>query len=158
MKRALTAFFAGQALVVLALVGLTLATGGQIAAAPAAYAAPLLVTDTHTVLTPTTMAATGITMTLTAAVTDGHKFANTGRDFVVIANDSGSTITLTVTTGGTVGGIAIEDVIVGVPDGATKIVGPFNKSIFDQGGTDLGKVYLGYSSPTDVTVGVFRTP
>jgi len=158
MKKIFGSVAIGLTLVASLLVGLAfVATSHQ-----AAYAAGE--DGTRDVLTPTTVLNTGITQTLTAASGDGHKFANTGNDFIVATNDYTATVTLTVVTGGTVGGIAIEDVDVTVGAGGTRLIGPFNKSIFDQpSGTDAGKIYLNWDAAvtgtvaSSVTIGVYRT-
>jgi len=109
-------------------------------------------------ITPTTSLLTGVTQTLTAVTGDGLKFQNTGKTFVVINNTSGSTITGTFTTAGTVDGLAIADVAVAVDTGATKIVGPFTTGVFNQpSGTDRGKIYLDWNAAVTGTVALSVT-
>lgn len=132
-----------------------------------AYAAPMMASEdgTRDTITPTTVLNTGITQSLAAASGDGHKFSNTGNEFVLVANSTGSTITMTVVTGATVDDIAIADVDVAVDDGDTALVGPFATSIFNQtSGDDAGKVYLTWdaavtgTTANSVTLAVYKLP
>lgn len=118
---------------------------------------------TRDVITPTVLSDAGTTMTLAAASGDGHKFPNTGRELVVVTNDYTATVTLTVVTGGTAGGIAISDVDISLTAGQSKIVGPFNTAIFNQpSGSDAGRIYLNWSAAVtgtaanSVTLNVYR--
>jgi hypothetical protein len=101
-------------------------------------------------ITATTLENTGIAMTLAAASGDGHKFTNTGREFVIVTNDYTATVTMTVVTGGSVVGLAIADVDVAVAADATKIVGPFQTAVFNQAST--GEVYLDFDAAVTGTV------
>lgn len=117
------------------------------------------------VITPTALLDTGVTMTLAAASGDGHKFVNNGDEIIVVTNDYTDTITMTVVTGGTAGGLAIDDVDVALAAGATKIVGPFTTSIFNQrSGSDAGRVYINWNATvtgtvaSSVTLAVYTVP
>jgi hypothetical protein len=101
-------------------------------------------------LTATTLTNTGVAQTLSAASGDGHKFTNTGREFVVVTNAYTATVTMTVVTGGSVVGLAIADVDVALAAGATKIVGPFQTAVFNQAST--GEVYLNFDAAVTGTV------
>lgn len=104
-------------------------------------------------ITPTSLSHSGVAQSLSAASGDGHKFANTGEELVVVANDYTETVTMTVQTGGTVGGLAIADVTVALTAGQTKLVGPFNRTIFNQpGGSDYNQVYLDFNAAVTGTV------
>ena len=104
-------------------------------------------------ITPTSLSHSGVAQSLSAASGDGHKFANTGEEIVVVTNDYTETVTMTVQTGGTVGGLAIADVDVALTAGQTKIVGPFNKTVFNQpGGSDYNQVYLDFNAAVTATV------
>jgi hypothetical protein len=150
MKRILGSVIVGLALVLALLIGLAVAAINQ----PAAYAAPMLTENgVRDTITPTAIAVTGTAQSLGNASGDGQKFANTGDDFILVANAYTATITLTVVTGGEVGSIPISDVDVAIAAGATELVGPFNKSIFDQpSGTDAGKIYLNWNTAVTGTV------
>ncbi len=99
------------------------------------------------------IARTGLEAAYTAAVADGAKFANDGRMFVDVVNDSGSDVTVTVQTPGTVGGLAIAERTVVVTAGESRKIGPFPPNIYNQSD---GMVYLDYSAVTDVTVALMR--
>ena len=132
--------------------------------APAAGAAPdwspMLVTDTHTVLTPSTIRRSpGLTVTTTAAVTDGHKFANTGKTFVEVVNGSAGVVTVTFAVPVLVDGLPVTSLAVPVGAGVTKLVGPFPVNLYNQGASDsLNMVYMDYSTITTVTVAAFTLP
>lgn len=120
---------------------------------------------TRNTITPTNILATGVTQSLSAASGDGHQFANTGEEVVIVDNDYTETITLTIVTGGTVGGLAIADVDVAVAAGATALAGPFDTAIFNQAsGAAAGKVYLTFNAAVtgtvanSVTLNVYRVP
>jgi len=159
MKSMFRSVLIGLVLVAALLAGLAITAGNQPAAVWAAGE-----DGTRDTITPTAIAVTGTTQSLGAASGDGQKFANTGDDFILVTNDYTDTVTLTVVTGGTVGGIAISDVDVTLAGtGTTKLIGPFNKSIFDQpSGTDVGKVYLNWNAAvtgtvaSSVTLAVYR--
>lgn len=112
-------------------------------------------------ITATPLANTGITESLSAASGDGHSFTNTGDEFVIVTNDYTDTVTMTVVTGGTIGGLAIADVDVAVAAGATAIVGPFQTGIFNQ---SSGDIYLNWNAAVtstvadSVTLAVFQVP
>lgn len=117
---------------------------------PEAGAAPLLVRTTATVAT---IAPAGVTQSLGAANGDGHKFLNTGQEFVLITNSYTDTITATFVTPGTIGPVEIADLEVSLAAGATKLIGPFLTGVFNQpSGTDKNRVYLNWNSEVTGTV------
>lgn len=156
-RKLFAAFVAGMAAVILA-VGLVATQGTPAAAAPAAM--PMLVTDTHVVLTPTTISRTpGATLTTTSAVTLGHKFANEGRTFIYLANGYTDTITATFAVPVLIDGLPVTSLAVPVVSGTTKLVGPFPVDLYNQAATESrNKVYLDYSGVTSVTVAAFTLP
>jgi hypothetical protein len=99
------------------------------------------------------IARTGLEAVYTAAVADGAKFANDGRMFVDVVNGSASSINVTVQTPVTVDGLAVADLVVAVPAGESRKIGPFPPGYYNQ--TD-GMVYVDYSAVTDVTVALMR--
>lgn len=110
----------------------------------------------QTVLAVTNITRAGVTDTLTAAITDGHRFSNDGKTFLEVANGYTDTVTVTVETPGTVDGLAIADLAVAIPAGSTKFIGPFQPSLFNQLTGYAGFVYVTYSSVTTVTVAAWR--
>lgn len=90
-------------------------------------------------------------MTLNAAAAGGDTVANDGRVCLVIANGSGSSVTVTI-TGGTdpISGLGYDDTAVAIAAGDTAFLGPFP---VDQYTATLA---IAYSAATSVTVGVVR--
>lgn len=134
---------------------------GVVQAAPAAAGED----GTRDMITPTNVLATGVAQSLSAASGDGHKFVNTAKEFVVVNNEYTDPVTLTVVTGGTADGYAIDDVDVSIAAGATKLMGPFATAVFNQrSGADAGKVYLTFDAAVtgtvanSVTLNVYRLP
>ena len=113
---------------------------------------------TRSELTVTTVGRAGTAQSLADAdQTNGDKFQNDGRTFLILNNLTGATTaTITVLTGSTYGGFAVGNQAITLNPAATKIVGPFNKAIFDQTSTDAGYVYLDYSAATSVTLMVIH--
>ncbi len=92
-------------------------------------------------------------------MTDGNRFKNSGREFVLVVNGGGANpVVVTIPTPQTISGLTIQDPTVSVAIGAEKIIGPFPPSIYNNpaGGTDPNEVYLEYDQVTLVTVSVFR--
>lgn len=104
-------------------------------------------------LTATTAAVAGTTFTPASAAGGGDKFLNYGNERLYIKNGGGGSITLTITPGGTPGGLTITPVTVTVAAGAEKIVGPFNPQYFND---SSGYVNLTYSGVSSVTVAVIN--
>jgi hypothetical protein len=113
-------------------------------------AAPMFARATGAI---TEVLVTGVTQTLqTFDYTNGEKFTNTGKEFIVIVNANTQTITATFVTAATYGGFEISDVDVDIPASTTYLVGPFNTSIFNQkSGTDKGTVYINWSGTETYT-------
>jgi len=88
------------------------------------------------------------TLAVTPTATHGNKFWNNGKTFLMVANASGDTITVTVNTPGQVAGLDVEDLEVEVANGATTAIGPFT-SDFNQSD---GYVWATFDVVTDVTI------
>lgn len=91
----------------------------------------------------------------TAAVADGHKFINDGNVNIVLANSSGSSVTVTLQTPGTVDGNAIANLAITLAAGARLVAGSFPRSVYNQSD---GRVYVDYSATSGVTIMAIRTP
>lgn len=104
-------------------------------------------------LTVTDLVATGITYTLAAAAVGGDEFSNSGKEFVIIANASVGSITVTIVTQQTFSGLALADQTVAVGAGVTKLIGPFPTQLYNDANA---RVQLTYSGVTTLTVGAFR--
>lgn len=109
----------------------------------------------RTAIIPVTSAAAGTVLSAAAAVdaVNGNSFVNpTGRAIIEITNGSGSPITATFITNGTAtfGGVqyAIADVAVSIAAGASKVCGPFDKTLYNDA---TGVVQVDWSSGTTVT-------
>src|SRR5438045_3110813 len=114
----------------------------------------------RTTLSATTTAAAGATLAASAAVDqpNGNQFANpTGRAIIEITNGAASNINVTFTTNGvyTVGSVqyAIADLVVLVVNATTKVCGPFDKTLFNDG---TGNVLVDWSSGTTITARVIE--
>jgi len=94
----------------------------------------------------------GVKPSYTAAAAAGDEFANNGRTFLHVKNSSVSAITVTLTTPASIDGVAITDPTISVPGGEERMIGPFPQSIFNNAN---GRVAVGYSAVTDVTVAAF---
>ena len=88
-----------------------------------------------------------------SAAGGGDAFLNTGREFIEIANGSGSSINVTIATQSTVDGLAVADRVVAVGAGETKKIGPFPKGAYNDSD---GKVQVTYSAAGSVTIAVFN--
>ncbi len=115
----------------------------------------------YTLLTVQTPAIAGvIPANVAATLTDGNRFINTGREFIMITNNGAvNPVVVTIPTPQTFKGLAIADPTVSVPkDGIIKIIGPFPPEVYNNpsGGTDPNEVYIEYDQVTTVLVSVFR--
>lgn len=112
---------------------------------------------TSTAFSVVTSAAAGTVLSAAGAVdgSNGNNFTNTGREAIEITNGGGSGINVTFVTQGVynVGSTAypIADLVVGITNGASKVCGPFDKTLFND--TD-GLVQITFSSATSVTARV----
>ena len=114
----------------------------------------------RTAFAPTTTAAAGQTLPAAAAVdaANGNSFPNpTGRALIEITNGAASNINVTFITNGvyTVGAVqyTIADLVVLVVNATTKVCGPFDKTLFNDG---TGSVLVDYSSGTTITARVIE--
>lgn len=92
---------------------------------------------------------------LVAAAAGGDEFANTGREFLMVANADASATTVTAAATGSAHGQDLEDEAISVPAGQTFVIGPFPPLAFNDSNQ---KVQLTYSKVTSLTVGVFKLP
>lgn len=99
-------------------------------------------------LTVQEISRSGLNPSYTAAVADGHKIENTGREFVHVKNASGASVNVTIQTPGTVDGLAVADRVVAVPASEERMIGPFAPSDYNQ---DDDEVYVDYSATSSVT-------
>jgi hypothetical protein len=105
----------------------------------------------------TTIRGAGILLNPTAvAAADDCMFVNTGQEIVYIGNASGSTANIVFETPATIlsDAYAIADYTTTVLTATARFFGPFPTAIFNQTGTDVGKVYL--NTDQNITVQVIR--
>lgn len=105
---------------------------------------------------PVTIA--GATPSYAAANVDGHAVANTGHEFLHVKNGGGAPITVTIVTPLTVGGRAVADDTVTVPNGGERMIGPFSQTAHSHpsGSADASEVHVNFSAITSVTVAAFK--
>lgn len=84
---------------------------------------------------------------------EGEQFANDGRMILHVVNGAGAPINVTITTPNAVDGLAVADLVVAVPNGESRFIGPFPPGIYNNGS---GNVLVDYSSGTTVTVALLR--
>lgn len=114
---------------------------------------------TATPFTITTTAAAGTVLNAMGAVdaSNGNSFDNsTGTSHIEVANGSGGTITITFITQGVYaaqGGTTypIADLATNLANAVTRVYGPFDKTLFNDGG---GLVQVTWSSGSSVTARV----
>lgn len=97
--------------------------------------------------------ASGLAPSYASAAGGGDKAPVAAGRFLSVKNGSGSSIDVTVTTPGTVLGVAISDPVLTIAAGASGVI-PL-KDIYK--GSD-GNASIAYSSATTVTVAVLQLP
>lgn len=97
----------------------------------------------------------GVTPALAAATAGGDQWANTGREYLHAKNAGASSINVTVNSQKACNQGFDHDVVVAVPAGQERLVGPFPKDRFND---EDGYALITYSDVTSLTVGVFRLP
>jgi hypothetical protein len=91
----------------------------------------------------------GTEPTYVAATVSGDTVNNAGNVALHYKNASGGAITVTIVTPNTVDGLAVTDRAVAIPAGEERIIGPFQKAIYND---STGVVSITYSGVTDLTV------
>lgn len=98
---------------------------------------------------------TGMAPVYVAAGAAGDEFANTGRVFLHVKNSGASSINVTINSQTPCSYGFDHDVVVAVPNGEDRMIGPFPKTRFDDAN---GKVQVSYSDVTSVTVAAIELP
>jgi hypothetical protein len=101
-------------------------------------------------LTPQVVQITGTIPTHNAAAAGGDTVPAGDRTWLHVKNGGGSSVTVTLTTPGTVSGLAIADVAVAVGAAGEKLVGPLPSHLFGD------QVAITYSGVTSVTVAALK--
>jgi hypothetical protein len=109
------------------------------------------------------IARTGLEPTYTAATSgaDGDVWQNEGRrTFLHVKNGSGGSIDVTITTPNTVDGLAVADLVVAVPAGEERMIGPFPRiyEAYDTDNSIESAIQATYSSVTSLTVAAIKLP
>lgn len=93
----------------------------------------------------------------TAGTADGHYFANSGEEVVVIENSGAGSHTVTIPTPRTVEGLAVSEQTVVIPAGQVFMAGPFEPNTFNNTGADRGRVFVDYdATPEELLSKVIR--
>lgn len=104
----------------------------------------------RTNLDPTTPAATGTVYTFDAANADGE--ALLPGSTLLVRNDNASALTVTLITGGTVEGLAVDDPTVTVAASTEQAILIPTAAVYRQtSGSTAGRVHVDYSDVTSVT-------
>ena len=106
----------------------------------------------RTVITAAQIDEDGVVASLAAANVDGHSIAHRDNLLLRVTNGSGASITVTVQTPKTIGGLAIADRAITVAAGATVYISLGNAELYRQAD---GAVYVDFSAVTTVTVQAF---
>lgn len=81
----------------------------------------------------------------------GLSFPNNGRTVLLLENTAANTPVVNIETSGTTGGLAIADVAITMVANQDQVVGPFQKSIFDNSSGSVQINFTG-SNETDVQI------
>lgn len=100
-------------------------------------------------LTVQKLGTAGVSPTFAAADAAGDKFANNGRQFLVVKNGGAAAITVTVNSQRQCDQGFDHDITVNVAAAGEKWIGPFEPNRFNDGN---GNVNVAYSAVTSVTV------
>ena len=95
----------------------------------------------------------GAATTYAAPNTDGD-IIDTGQVALHVKNGGSAAITVTAVTPVTVDGLGVDDLVVSVPAGGERFIGPFPRGTFGQAPdatVGAGRVLVGYSAITSVT-------
>jgi hypothetical protein len=106
-----------------------------------------------TALTVTDISRSGVVPTLTAFNADGHLLPNTGCEFVMVTNGSGSSVNVTAAITKTVDGVTPAVKTIAIAAGATKLFGPFKPEEYNNASA---QVALAVSLATSVTIQALR--
>lgn len=104
----------------------------------------------HTPLAVQNIDRDGLDPVYDAAVSNGHSIRTSGREFIHVKNGDTVAHSVTITTPTVVLGLAVDDLVVSIPAGAERMIGPFPSATFGN------PVEINYSAITAVTIGAFR--
>ena len=104
-------------------------------------------------LTVASVARTLTPIAAVAAAAGGDAFANSGQEFLYIANGSGASITVTAAIQKAIDGVTPAGKSIIVPATSAAVFGPFNPADYND---NTGKVTITYSGVTTLTVQPFQ--
>jgi hypothetical protein len=108
------------------------------------------------VLTVSTLSRAGlVTSGGAAAGAGGDTFTNDGQTVLLVVNGSGSSINITLAIAQLVDGQTPASRVVAVAAGASTLIGPFPRAVYNAAD---GTMPIAYSAVTTVTVKVFSVP
>lgn len=85
-------------------------------------------------------------------LTNKHQFPNNGATIIEVVSSDAGAQTVTVETPGSVDGLAVADQVISVPAGATRFIGPFPTTIYNQSD---GMLYVNPSVSTTLKFRVY---
>jgi hypothetical protein len=97
----------------------------------------------------------GVAPTRNSAAGGGDSFTNDGKTFIDVVNGSGGEITVTITAQQACSVGILHTLAIAIAAGIEKMIGPFNRQIYNDAN---GKVQLTYSGVTSLTVAVMSNP
>lgn len=74
----------------------------------------------------------GLAPVYNAASAGGDTFPASDRTYLHVKNGSVAAVTATLTTPGSVGGLAIADAVISVPAGGERVIGPIAPALFGE--------------------------
>ncbi|MHB0934897.1 MAG: hypothetical protein ACYC6A_00780 [Armatimonadota bacterium] len=98
---------------------------------------------------------TGVVPSYNAAAELGDEFVNNGKTFIHVKNGGAAPITVTVAAQNACSLAVLHDVAVVIANAAEKMIGPFSRTVYNDGD---GNAQLTYSDHTSVTVAVLSNP
>jgi hypothetical protein len=104
-------------------------------------------------IVPQDFSTVGIAPTFTAAAAGGDTFVNDGNTYFLVKNSSASSINVTADSQQQCSHGFDHDMITAVAAGATKQIGPFATSRFNN---EAGNVIVTYSAAASVTVAALK--
>lgn len=123
----------------------------------------------RTAITAQTVAIAGVTPAETTGQADGHFFANPasnaryGTRFARVRNSGAVSRDITFQTAAQVEGHEITEMIVSIPAGESRVIGPFSPRVFNRAAdeaTDPNTVYVDYdaAAPTELHLELWEFP
>lgn len=104
-------------------------------------------------LTPKKTTLAGVDSVAVAAAGGGDQFANTGVEVLRVANGGGAPVNVTINSQTPCNQGSDHDLVVAVPNGGERTIGPFDTSRFNDAN---GNVLVTYSAVTSLTVSVLK--